>query len=176
MRFYMNIPPIPSLEGLHPLVVHFPIALLFVAPVFVVIGLLRNSAQRSAFLMSAWILMIAGTGAAFVAAFSGEAAARLVRHSAEVTAVLERHEDLAETTRVIFAALTVIFAVLLFGPRLLKRPPGSAVATLLPSIFLLLYCAGMVILADTAHNGGRLVHEFGVHAVMPVQAVRQPLR
>ncbi len=171
----MSIPPFPGIDGLHPLVVHFPVALLFVAPVFVLIGLLRKPVHRSPFLVSAWILMIGGTISAFVAGSSGEAAARLVHRSAEVSAVLEHHEDLAETTRVIFAALTVTFTVLLFGPRLLKRPPGTAVATLLPSIFLLLYGAGMVVLAGTAHSGGRLVHEFGIHAVMPVQAVRRAL-
>jgi len=40
-------------------------------------------------------------------------------------------------------------------------------ATLLPLVFLLLYGAGAVLLVDTAHRGGRLVHEFGVRAFMP---------
>ena len=31
-------------------------------------------------------------------------------------------------------------------------------------VFLLFYAAGTVVLVNTAHNGGRLVHEFGVHA------------
>lgn len=32
--------------------------------------------------------------------------------------------------------------------------------------FLLFYSSGAVLLMNTAHQGGRLVHEFGVRAVM----------
>ena len=34
----IEFPPIPSWDGLHPLIVHFPIALLLVAPLLVVLG------------------------------------------------------------------------------------------------------------------------------------------
>ena len=33
------LPPIPSWDGLHPLVVHFPIALLLAAPVLLLAGM-----------------------------------------------------------------------------------------------------------------------------------------
>ena len=36
----IQMPPIPSWDGLHPLIIHFPIALLLVAPLLVLIGAL----------------------------------------------------------------------------------------------------------------------------------------
>ena len=62
------------------------------------------------------------------------------------------------------AVLTVIFATILFLPRLLKRETTTAVARILPLAFLLFYGAGTVVLVNTAHNGGRLVHELGIRA------------
>ena len=35
----IQLPPIPGWYELHPLVVHFPIALLLIAPLFVLLGL-----------------------------------------------------------------------------------------------------------------------------------------
>jgi uncharacterized membrane protein len=32
------LPPIPSWEGLHPLIIHFPIVLLLIAPFLILIG------------------------------------------------------------------------------------------------------------------------------------------
>ena len=36
----IQMPPIPSWDGLHPLIIHFPIALLLVAPLLVLVGAL----------------------------------------------------------------------------------------------------------------------------------------
>jgi hypothetical protein len=36
-----------------------------------------------------------------------------------------------------------------------------------PLVFLGAYLVGLVYLVNTAHAGGRLVHEFGVHAMIP---------
>ena len=88
----------------------------------------------------------------------------MAQRTTAISAVLERHEDLAETTRIIFSVLTIIFSTILFLPRLLKRET-TAVARILPLAFLLFYGAGTVVLVNTAHNGGRLVHEFGIRAI-----------
>ncbi len=162
----IQFPPIPAWDALHPLIVHFPIALLLVAPLFIVIGALLRREKGQMYLFSALILMAVGTSAVFVALETGEAAAKLAERTPEINAVLEHHEQLAETTRVVFSALTVIFAAILLLPRLLRRGSGWLVGRALPLIFLLLYGAGMLLLVNTAHNGGRLVHEFGVHALV----------
>lgn len=158
------LPPIPSWTELHPLVIHFPVALLLVAPLFIVGGIIISPQKGRPFLIAALLLMLLGTAGTFLAMATGEAAGEVAQRTPAVSAVLEKHEDLAETTRIVFSVLTLIFAAILFLPRLLKREATGAVARILPLAFLLLYGAGAVILMNTAHNGGRLVHELGVHA------------
>lgn len=161
-----TLPPIPSWTELHPLVVHFPIALLLVAPLFIVCGIIANAPKGRPFLVAAFVLMLLGTGGIFLAVATGEAAGEVAHRTASVSAVLERHEDLAEATRMVFSVLTVVFASLLFLPRVFKLEATSASARILPLAFLLLYAAGAVLLVNTAYHGGRLVHELGIHTGM----------
>ena len=88
-------PPIPSFDGLHPIVVHFPVALLIVAPLFLALAALFPS-KAGCFGRSALVLLALGTIASFVAVESGEAAARLADRTPEINAQIERHEELAE--------------------------------------------------------------------------------
>ena len=96
-----------------------------------------------------------------------KAAGKLADRSPEVNAVLEHHENLAETTRLVFTVLTAVFAALVLAPMALKREPGELATIGLAVLFLAVYGAGTLVLANTAHNGGRLVHELGVRALMP---------
>ncbi|MGE5232764.1 MAG: DUF2231 domain-containing protein [Acidobacteriota bacterium] len=162
----IEFPPLPTFDALHPLVIHFPIALLLVAPLFVLVGALLPRERGRAYQITALVLMLCGTLGAFLAVASGEAAARIAERSESVNPVLERHQELAETTRAVFAVLTVAFAALLFAPRWLKRIPAPAMSGVLTAVFLVFYAAGAVVLANTAHNGGRLVHELGVTSAM----------
>ena len=160
------VPPIPNWTELHPLVIHFPIAWLLVAPFFIIAGIVMNPSKGRPFLVAALSLMVLGTVGTVVAVLTGEAAAEVAHRTAAMSAVLERHQELAETTRDIFGLLSAIFASILFVPRFLRRETTTAAARILPLGFLLFYAAGIVVLVNTAHNGGRLVHEFGVHAVI----------
>lgn len=168
-----EFPPIPSWDALHPLVVHFPIALLLVAPLFVALGAfleLRAPGKGRTWLFAALVLLALGTVATFVAVGSGEAAAKLAERTEAADAVLERHETLAETTRLVFSVLTVILAAILLVPRALRRDLPRGAAAGLFAAFLVAYGAGAILLANTAHNGGRLVYELGVHAPMAATA------
>lgn len=158
-------PPIPSWDGLHPIIIHFPIALLIVAPIIILLGLLMPKNGRT-FLHSAFVLMLIGTIATFVAVSTGEAAGELAEQINNVESVLEQHEELAETTRTVFTALTAIFGVILFAPMLFKKELSRAILIPLNLAFLLFYGSGVVLLMNTAHQGGILVHQLGVHAVM----------
>jgi uncharacterized membrane protein len=162
-----QFPPIPSWDGLHPLIVHFPIALLLVAPVFILIGAMKAPARARPYLVAAMVLLLLGTAAVFVAVETGEAAGQLAERSPGMAEVLQTHESMAERTRVVFAVLSAVFVVLLAAPRLLKRTDTRLTTTVLPLAFLVLYGAGALLLVNTAHNGGRLVHQFGVRALMP---------
>jgi len=156
--------PIPDWSEMHPLIIHFPIVLLLVAPLFILVGIAMNPQAGRPFLIAALALMVLGTVSAFVAVSTGESAAAIAERTPLVSSVLEHHEDLAHTTTVVFSMLTVIFATILFLPRFLKSEIPVAGLRILLLAFLLFYGAGTVVLVNTAHNGGRLVHEFGVHA------------
>ncbi len=162
----MEFPPIPSWDGLHPLIIHFPVGLLLVAPLLAVLGALWKK-HAFGLLLAALVLMALGTAAAYVAVESGEAAAELADRSPEINPVLSHHQHLADRTRLVFTGLTVLFAVLLFLPLVLKREMKRPLALASYAVFLALYAGGALLLANTAHNGGRLVHEFGVRSFMP---------
>lgn len=157
-------PAIPAWHAVHTQVVHFPIALLLVAPLLVLLGLLLRPESARGFQRAALLLMLLGTAAAFVAVASGAAAADKVDAKGPIEHVLETHEELAETARNVFAGLTAAYAALLFLPGLLKKDLSRGTGAALTVVFLAAYGAGALILVNAAHNGGRLVHEFGVRA------------
>jgi uncharacterized membrane protein len=163
----LQFPAIPSWDALHPLIIHFPIALLLIAPIFIVVGAVLTPAKGRSYLIAAMVLLLVGTAAIFVAVETGEAAGKLAERAPGMEQVLETHESLAERTQAVFSVLSVIFLALLAVPWLLKRADTRLTTTILPLAFLVLYSAGALLLVNTAHNGGRLVHEFGVRAMVP---------
>ncbi len=173
------LPPWPGWDGLHPLVIHFPIALLLVVPVFVALAIARPL-RSGTYAAPALVLLVLGTTAAFVAVETGESAAELATRTAVVNATIARHADLAETARNVFAFLTLLYAaitVLPLGLKSLARPVYIRAAN---AVFLVLLLGGDVLLANVAHQGGVLVHQLGVHAVVagpgPAAADARPER
>ena len=161
----MTFPPIQPWDALHPMVIHFPIALLMIAPLFVLIGMILKRGARE-FALSALILMLLGTAGTYVAIETGEAGAKLVERTPEINAVLERHEEMAEQTRLLFTLLTAVFAGVLLVPMFLKKELGTPWRLAIHGVFLLAYLVCLLSLAHTAHLGGRLVHELGVRALI----------
>lgn len=157
-------PQIPSWDAIHPLVIHFPIALLLVAPVLIVLGFLLPKQSRGLFI-GGLALMALGTIGSYLAVATGQAAGELAERTPGVAGVLERHEELAETARAIFTALTIVYAAILFGPSILKKGFSRAATTIVSGVFLLLYAGGALLLVNVAHQGGMLVHQYGVHAM-----------
>ena len=160
----------PAWNELHPLVVHFPIALLLIAPLFILMGIFWPRRSGLYFLGCALILMLVGTLAMFVSLSTGEASSKAIAPTPALASIIGQHEELAETTAWVFSALTAIFAAMFYGLMLVQRKQESPLARCLPVIYLVLYLAGGVLLFQTAHRGGQLVHEFGVHAHMSRQA------
>lgn len=158
------MPSLPPWNAIHPLVVHFPVALLAVAPLFL-LGALMAPRARRALLAMALALAALGTLATFLAVSTGEAAGDAAERVAQAKPTLERHEDLAETLQWVFVGLTAALAGLigLARPRR-TRPLAPGVETGLLALLLAAYLGGGLLLATTAHEGGRLVHELGVTA------------
>jgi len=167
-----QFPPIPAWESLHPLVIHFPIVLLLLSPLFVLISAVLSPPRGRSYMTAALIVLLLGTVSLFVAAESGEAAAAVAGRSGPVDALLASHESLASEAEIIFLGLCAVLVGIVALPRILSCQETRLTSTFLPLAYIVLYSAGIFVVVNTAHAGGRLVHEFGIHALIPATSVQ----
>ena len=153
----------PPWNHIHPALVHFPIALLTVAPLLVLFGLLWP-AQRRGIHASALILLVLGVGGLILALITGEAVERYARATPALLAGVREHELSAQWTALIFGILAAAFAVIWFLPLLRKRALSRNLETGLLVLWLLLSAAGVLAVGRTGHLGGHLVHDLHTHA------------
>ena len=158
-------PAIPGWDGIHPAMVQFPIALLIAVPALLLVSLLTLKSWRT-WACAALLLMALGTIGAWLAVGSGHAAAQLVDKTGPLAAAIRAHEVMAVNARNLFTLLTVIFAAILILTSMLKTPLAAPVRISLYAVFFVIYVGALGVLAHTADRGGRLVHEYGVRAMM----------
>ena len=163
----LQLPPTPTWDSLHPLVIHFPFVLLLLSPLSIAIGAALRPRQSRPYRIVALGILLVGTVSLFIAVSTGKAAGELADRGGPVDSVLESHEELASQARIVFAALSAVLLGLYFLPLMLHRQEGRMFTSVLPLAFLVPYAFGILVLLNTAHAGGRLVHEFGVHALVP---------
>jgi uncharacterized membrane protein len=163
----MQFPPLPSWDAIHPLLIHFPIVLLLLSPLFVLIAAIVRPPGNRPYMTVALITLLLGTFSVFLAASSGEEAAELADRAGGVNAVLAAHESFASTCEILFAIYSALFAGLFIWQWFSGHRPSRIASNAAPLVFLAVYSVGLVYLVNTAHAGGRLVHEFGVHAIIP---------
>lgn len=138
--------------NLHPLVLHFPIALLVVASGFDLIGLL--SRDRGTWRRTADWLYAFGAATAFLTWYTGTLAADSVFLPTDANAVLTEHADLGKYTMWFFSAYAVIRVGISFT--------SIAARGLFRGLFFVLGIAGIVLLTVTATHGAELVYRYGV--------------
>jgi hypothetical protein len=112
---------------LHPIFVHFPIALLVLYSVLEVIKPLTKSAH---WVQIRAVFVIIGTISAFVTLSTGEGAEHLYKNADRLN-VLELHSLLANITTYIYAVLAVCYLFLEFETILLPHIPQSMQKTAL---------------------------------------------
>lgn len=161
----MSFPSIPGWDGIHPLMVQFAIVLLLTAPLLLLVSLFTRGAWR-AWSSAALLLMVLGTLAAWIAVGSGHAAGQLVEKTPALERAITAHEALGIQTRTLFTILTLVFAALIGLPVLIKKALPVAARIGVHAVFLLAYLGAATVIANTADRGGRLVHEFGVQAMV----------
>jgi uncharacterized membrane protein len=139
--------------NIHPLVVHFPIALLSAAVLVDLVAwvLRRNVSLRN----GATLLYVLGTGGAIAAYLTGRAAAQTIWLPGMAHAVIGEHWNWALRTVWFFAFVTVARLVFL-------RPLGRVRGHAFIAAFLLAGLVGISLLIETGDRGGRLVYEHGV--------------
>jgi uncharacterized membrane protein len=149
-----------SWNEIHPLIVHFPIALLLIAPVFVLLGALLPGTRGRTFLSAALLLMSAGALGTTLARLTGN-----LHPSSELETkareVLENHAEMSDLTSILFLVLTIAFAVTLWTIWYRQLKHSRVLQRTLPLMFLVFYSTGVVLLLRTAELGMRLTHEFG---------------
>ena len=137
---------------LHPMIVHFPIALLIVGFLSDLIGVFL---KKDFFSKAGFYLLILGTAGVIAAYFSGNIAGDGVSEAGVLKQALENHEEAAELS----LWLMVIASVVRIGIVVFKKYSG-----ILKWVAILLFLAGILSIARTGYYGGELVfkHAAGV--------------
>lgn len=160
--------------SVHPLVVHFPIAVLAVASLFDGAGLVW---RRSTWLTKAALVLYGlGAAASLAAYLSGKQAADLLAPPAGLIADLTAHADWAEWTVWFYA----LFFILRTGFAWFEARSSDQQRLGLRALVVLLGLVGYILVFETAEHGAKLVflHGAGVqsaaHATEPVLPASAP--
>jgi len=141
---------------LHPMLVHFPIALLFTSVLFDIVA---TWFKRETFREGALWLLIIGLSGGIAAAFAGGWAEEAAERAGIAESLIELHETLGLAT-------LGIFGILLLSRLLLRNQltPKTAIP------YFLVAAIGLGTLSATGHFGGDLVYEHGAG----VATIHQP--
>jgi len=135
------------MPNIHPLIVHFPIALIIVIFILDFLGaLVRNKSLFSA----ANILTIFAAAAAVVAVISGLMAEESVWHPDQAHELLELHETIG------LAVLGLTLILLIFRPVVKKKKSRS-----LGWIAVLISLAAAILVGYEGYLGGEIVYKHG---------------
>jgi len=144
-----------SIAGLHPLVVHFPIALLLLYTLFETTGvILKNETLTKA----AFLILILGVVSAIAAVLTGGQAEEIATHLRDKgiafsQEVLETHEK--------FATISVWYFFAILGLRTYFIVQKKFVGYI-KIIFVVLALIGAYFILETGEHGGELVFKYGV--------------
>jgi len=138
--------------ALHPQVVHFAIALLFLGVAVRALSLVTR--ERVAFIGPMAVSLIAlGTLAAVVAAFTGDAAHGPVEAMPGLRPIVTEHEEWGERARNIFVIVVLIELVALF----LRQPERQRYALIASTIVGVI---GLGALYEAGEHGGEIVYDY----------------
>lgn len=140
-------------DPLHPAIVHFPVVLAFLLPLFAAGAMwaIRRGAKAG----RAWLIPLAGAAAlaasTWAAVETGESQSERVEHVV-AERPLDTHEESAELLLTLSAGLAVVAAIGLAGGRI-----GGAARLITTAGALAL----VVVATRVGHSGGQLVYRYG---------------
>mgnify|MGYP006282186127 CR=1 FL=1 len=148
------LPSMWRTELWHPLIVHFPIALLLVGTVVRLGGALRGRWTSLSFLVPAGrLLLVLGTVGAWAAVYTGTWADAEVARSLCDPTVVEAHEMWAYRVGYLFTGGLLVDAVLWL------RRPGARIRRGLFAVLVLVLLGGSAGLGYVGHLGAKLVYQ-----------------
>ena len=143
--------------NLHPLLVHFPIALLVTAAVADTASLVFRSHPWLRQLATG--LYVAGAVMLIAAYFTGRSAATTVRVPGMAHAVVDEHWT--------WALRTTVYVCTVAAGRLAGTVLGRTWHPYLTRALVVASVLGLALVLQTAERGGRLVYEYGVGVAAP---------
>jgi uncharacterized membrane protein len=154
----LNDKNLPWLDVIHPILVHFVIAMALITVVFDLLGVITR--RRNLFEVSFWNLVVA-TVAIFVAIIFGQIEAGLANPYGAARDLLNYHSTIGWSLAGVLGLLT--------GWRYVVRQKDP---TVLPAGFLVIDGVLAVLVFCQVYLGDMLVWVYGLHTVPVVEAVR----
>ncbi len=154
----LNDKNLPWLDVIHPIVVHFVIAMALISVVFDLIGVVTK--RQNLFEVSFWNLLVA-TVAIFVAIIFGQVEAGLANPYGASRDILNIHSTIGWSLAGVLAVLT--------GWRYVVRQKDP---TVLPAVFLVVDGLLAALVFTQVYLGDKLVWVYGLHTVPVVEAIR----
>lgn len=152
------------LDFLHPMIVHFPIALLLVGFFSEILGLIL---KKDFFTKAAFYLLILGTLGVVAAYISGNIAGAGIAETGALKNALETHEEAAQLSLWLITAAAIVRIAFVFW----KKYSG-----VYKWISLVLFLLGVLSIIRTGYYGGELVfkHAAGVQFTIGLGDTENP--
>ena len=132
---------------LHPMIVHFPIALLIIGFAFDIAGL---TSKKEFFSKAGFYLLILGTLGVVAAYFSGNSAGEGIEEIGALEQALETHEHAAQLSLWLMLGASLVRIALVWT----KKYSG-----IVKYAAILIFLAGVLSIARTGYYGGELVYK-----------------
>jgi uncharacterized membrane protein len=165
------IPPLWREQTYHPLLVHFPIGVLFAATLLYAVAALAARRERAPGLRAAGrVLLTVGVAFAWAAIYTGNLAEDVVNRVICDPTVTHQHEELAEYAAI---AASLILAADLVAWRGELKTPAARWLKFWPPIASLLLLGAYGVLLRTAHLGASLVFQQSAGVYRPSESCKE---
>lgn len=166
------VPSMWRTELWHPLVVHFPIALLLVGTLFRIGAVLPGVGRLSFLRPAGQTLLVLGTAGVWAAVYTGSLADSIVVRSLCDPTVLETHENLSYTTAYLFSGY-IAADLVHYGLKRWLFSEAFRGAALFRRVLLLaalgLALGGSATLVYVSHLGSSLVYQQAAAVNQPAE-------